>query len=515
MDGRATVRPSRGGGGWYVDGDYVSEDAYERGVQYSDTLRAEELRDIEAISDWIINEHMTGSGQQRRTSINDLRRVWARHIRDNELPGCTRVTADGNPIRWAVQSGDGWAALSDEAVDQRIRVWLEANEVKGIATANRRDVRERIEAMSPDLDRTLWDRPDRYLCFADGRAGLDLTDPGLPVVEVPWSAYQTLRSPVTADAYQAAEKCWDESFWWNTVLAGWFPDEADRWSFLKLLACGLTGNPAGRVAYLHGPGQNGKSTLVYALGVALGPYITSLPVEHAIRGKHQPHPTGLRRLDRTRWVTIGEIPAAATWNEALLRDMTGGDQIDVRAMRQDHYQIQPALLPIAYGNELPKLVTAGPSMKARMVIVPFNARYMPGAKGRISRAEMRPRLHAEAGHILASLVTAHALAAGSDYVPKGRLAEATNRYLDEEDWLGRVVDGLTEPKPGGRVTLADLRRAAIAADIITDQVTPYRFAKVVQSAARWPMEKYRNRVWCLTDRAARDVQDLHDLPKPL
>ena len=49
------------------------------------------------------------------------------------------------------------------------------------------------------------------------------------------------------------------------------------------------------------------------------------------------HPTELARLHRVRLTVAQETPKSRTWNEANIKNWTGGDVVSARFMRADFF----------------------------------------------------------------------------------------------------------------------------------------------------------------------------------
>ena len=72
-------------------------------------------------------------------------------------------------------------------------------------------------------------------------------------------------------------------------------------------------------------------------------YATTAPMETFTASKFDRHPTELAMLRGARLVTASETEEGPPWAESRIKQMTGGDPITARFMRQDFFTFQPQL----------------------------------------------------------------------------------------------------------------------------------------------------------------------------
>ncbi len=56
----------------------------------------------------------------------------------------------------------------------------------------------------------------------------------------------------------------------------------------------------------------------------------------------------------------------------VIKDLTGGDVITARLMRQDYFDFKPQFTIIVSGNHKPRLRNVDEAIARRMVLIPFN-----------------------------------------------------------------------------------------------------------------------------------------------
>ena len=108
--------------------------------------------------------------------------------------------------------------------------------------------------------------------------------------------------------------------------------------------CGyvLTGDTSEHALFfLYGTGSNGKSVLVEIISGLLGDYARVAPIETFTATRNDNHPTDIAGLHEARLVTATETEEGRRWAESKIKQMTGGDRMSARFMRQDFFDFAP------------------------------------------------------------------------------------------------------------------------------------------------------------------------------
>lgn len=105
----------------------------------------------------------------------------------------------------------------------------------------------------------------------------------------------------------------------------------------------LTGSNKEEVFFmLSGPPASGKSTFLDGLHAALGSYATTSQSETFMHRRGQPPPANeLARLAGMRLVSVSEIRQGESFNEAIIKQFTGGDRVTARFLYQDSFEFRP------------------------------------------------------------------------------------------------------------------------------------------------------------------------------
>ena len=225
--------------------------------------------------------------------------------------------------------------------------------------------------------------------------------------------------------------------------------------------------------FAHGPGANGKSTLLeavmHALGIGAGGYATAAPAEMLMVRKHSEHPAELAQLAGARLVVCSELDDGQKFAEARIKQLTGGDSINARFLYGQPFTFTPTHTIWLLGNHRPQARTGGMAFWRRVKLVDFDRIVPPERRD----PALGAKLAAAAGHVLA-----WAIRGAVDYAQGGirepdDVKAATEAYAADQDTIGRFVADmvmLTPTNPMARVSVAEFRAAYDAWCIETGEV---------------------------------------------
>lgn len=241
---------------------------------------------------------------------------------------------------------------------------------------------------------------------------------------------------------------------WLSFLNDVMDGDTETIGFLQRAAgYALTGaTTEHKLLFLHGSGRNGKSVFLNALLDIWGDYGRRVAAGTFLSSHTERHPTDLASLRGARLAIASELPRGKCWDEAVIKDLTGGDRMTARFMRQDFFEFDPQLTLMVAGNVQPSFRGVDTAIRSRVVLVPFNVTFPPERQNH----DLPKELAKEAPAILRWCIDG-AIAwqrRGLD-VPE-RLRQASQDYFDEEDIIGQFLLEMTTDDPGGYVSSADL-----------------------------------------------------------
>jgi putative DNA primase/helicase len=192
----------------------------------------------------------------------------------------------------------------------------------------------------------------------------------------------------------------------------------------------LTGDTSAHALFFaYGTGANGKSVFVNTLSAILGDYAKATPMETFMASRDDRHPTELANLRAARLVTSVETEEGRRWAESRIKQLTGGDKISARFMRQDFFEFQPQFKLLIAGNHKPALRGVDEAIRRRFHLLPFTVTIPKDERD----PSLTERLRAEWPAILAWAITGLQDFFETGLAPPSAVLAATDEYLDGED----------------------------------------------------------------------------------
>lgn len=206
------------------------------------------------------------------------------------------------------------------------------------------------------------------------------------------------------------------------------------------------------IFFLFGDGSNGKSTFLDVLADLMGTYAMNAQSETITARRQSDSPRAdIARLKGARLVTISECPADVWLDEAIVKQLTGGDTVTARYLYGREFEFKPEFKLIMATNYKPRIRGTDSGIWRRIRLVPFT-QTIPEDKQDLQLPE---KLQAELPGILNwALVGLHQwmqASAGGKRRGLPRCAavdNATAEYRGEQDRLKQFLEDCTEPAPG-------------------------------------------------------------------
>jgi putative DNA primase/helicase len=140
----------------------------------------------------------------------------------------------------------------------------------------------------------------------------------------------------------------------------------------RVVGYGLTGDVSEQCLwFFHGTGANGKSTFLGTVLAMLGDYGMQAVPELLLAKNHDSHPTERADLFGKRFVATIEAEEGKRLAEALMKQMTGGDKMRARFMRQDFFEFDPTHKIFLAANHKPVIRGTDHGTWRRIKLVPF------------------------------------------------------------------------------------------------------------------------------------------------
>jgi len=163
---------------------------------------------------------------------------------------------------------------------------------------------------------------------------------------------------------------------WDTALEA-LPDPSVRDWFQLRLGQAITGHmtPDDVMLLMHGGGSNGKSTIMDAVMLAVGSYVSYVP-QKLLLGRPDDHPTDLMTLMGTRLALVEELPDDKHLNVTALKTTVGTSFITGRYMRCDFVTFPNQSTLIVNTNYRPSVTETDHGTWRRLLQLTFPMRYL-------------------------------------------------------------------------------------------------------------------------------------------
>lgn len=241
----------------------------------------------------------------------------------------------------------------------------------------------------------------------------------------------------TATIYDAAAT----SELWSAVLHGATGGDTDLEAYLqRFVGYALIGEPLERVfGFLYGPPGTSKSTIIDGLHAAMGDYAHAAGFETWLQQSNVGGNRGdLVRLAGARLVTSVEVQNSARWDEALVKRVTGGDEIVAAAKFEGEVSFRASFTLLLAANDAPSAREEDAGLWARMRRIPLTAQIPVDKQDPSIKGKLRQPEHAAA-------VLAWAVAGCLAYQAHGlgsckAVEESTAAYRRENDAFAEFIE---------------------------------------------------------------------------
>ncbi|MBQ6296654.1 MAG: toprim domain-containing protein [Selenomonadaceae bacterium] len=243
------------------------------------------------------------------------------------------------------------------------------------------------------------------------------------------------------------------------------PDEMTRAGLLRWLGYCLTGeNSAEKFMIWHGLGKNGKGVLSATILALLGAYGVGL-TPRALLKNNRPvdanaATVALNALEGARFAISEEMPADGELDVSLIKNLTGGDRINLRRNYGEYRTITNATKLNLSGNYLPKIENISDfGLLRRILNMPFTVQF--GTAEHPSDDQLKKKLLlADNLNALLTLLVAEAIAwyRGNDggLIISDVMKQETARHLSQNDFVEEFISDNYELNPKHEIKAKDL-----------------------------------------------------------
>ena len=202
--------------------------------------------------------------------------------------------------------------------------------------------------------------------------------------------------------------------------------------------------------FIYGPGGNGKGVLLSTIINIMGDYAVMAPMDIFTVSKSDRHPTDLAMLRGARLVAASETEEGRAWKESLIKQLTGGDKITARFMRQDFFTYTPQFKLVIIGNHKPRLRNVDDAMRRRIHIIPFM--HTPANPDK----HLEEKLRTEYPQILNWMIAGAQDWQMNGFCVPAVVRSATDEYFATQDLFGQWVEERCDIDAGNSSTGSSL-----------------------------------------------------------
>jgi len=395
-----------------------------------------------------------GSGIFRRTDTGNAERLVFHH--GEELRYCYQLG------KWLIWNGKHWEVddsgeIYRKAKDTVRRIGAEAMQIYD-ETERRAMLKWAITSESRTRQRDMITLAESHLPVAQDQ--LD-TDPWLLNVQngildlrigklLPHRREQMI-TKICPVAYRDTT-----SEIWESFLKRVLPDPEVRAFVQRAVGYSLTGDCGEEVLFfLYGTGRNGKSKFIEAIQYVMDDYASTTRPEVFMEKKHDTIPVELAALKGVRFTSTVETGYGQRFAESLIKQITGGDEVQVRFMRQDPFTYKPQFKIWLASNNKPDIRGRDQGIWSRIMLIPFTVTIPPKERDK----QLGEKLKKEGEAILAWAVKGCLAWQNEGLNPPRQVLEAVSEYQEETDRLGEFFEDCCSLNPLAKTTTRDLYSA--------------------------------------------------------
>lgn len=358
------------------------------------------------------------------------------------IPDCIRADAD-RAARLARDSASGDPDVAAEKAYGECMAWADSTESAGGLDAIIRVARTEQELIvrRPELDADPWtfNTPTGTLSLRSG--------------EVHPNRRSDLLTQIGGVGYDPTATC----LRWARFVLEIMDGDAEMVAYLqRIVGYAMVGEVREAAFFIFwGNGRNGKGTFVERIRKVLGTYACNTPTGTFVN-RRDGIPNDLAALDGRRLVTMSESSDGAPLEEALVKQVTGGDPMTARFMRGEFFDFIPVFTPILSTNNKPVVKGMDPAIWARLHMVPFTVSFV----GREDH-DLKHVLDAELPGILNWCLDGLADWRDNGLKVPAKAKAAGLVYRAEMDVVGRFLEDCTRPSTVENADNTELYRAFV------------------------------------------------------
>ncbi len=206
--------------------------------------------------------------------------------------------------------------------------------------------------------------------------------------------------------------------------------------------------------FLHGPEAAGKGTFIRAMADVIGAYAQSTEIETFLTARRETVRNDIASLVGARLVTASEPEDGQSFDEGLIKILTGQDKTKARFLFREAFEFSATFKIWLQGNHRPHIRSTGGAMWRRLLIVPFEKTVPEGKRDKTLGDKLRTP--EERAGILAWMVRGCLEWQRTGLKPPEKVRAAVAEYRAAEDRIAPFLEDCCEVHPSGAVPAAQL-----------------------------------------------------------
>lgn len=236
---------------------------------------------------------------------------------------------------------------------------------------------------------------------------------------------------------------------WLEFITWFASNDPDLVRYLKLLlGAFLVGRNSDQVFYImQGEGLNGKGSLERILSSLLPAHGATIKTDLITQTRKQNSASNdgeWLKATQAHFVIASESAKGATFDDAIIKQFSGGDTITARKAYEGIQSVRPQGYMMLFTNHLPRTNDTSNGMKRRLHVIPCNA------KAKQENRAFEERIISDGEHVMAWILEgaaeymqlrqqlSSAVLKHPDVVPDC-IKAATQAYWDNQDVIGEFV----------------------------------------------------------------------------
>ncbi len=224
---------------------------------------------------------------------------------------------------------------------------------------------------------------------------------------------------------------------WIRFLNEIFDGKSDLIAFVqRSFGYGLTGDTREQCIFIPwGKGANGKSTLLNTISDLMGDYAITAATNTFLVKNNDSIPNDVARLRSARLVIAIEVEEGKRLAENMIKQMTGGDRVSARFLRQEWFDFDPEFKPFLAVNHKPEIRGTDHAIWRRIKLIPFSVCFEDSKQDKT----LKDKLQAEFPGILNWLIEGCLEWQKNGLGEPEEVRNATSAYRQEMDTLADFI----------------------------------------------------------------------------